>query len=411
MATPLTLAAAARLAPAKVLDLRLRPEALNGLDGYDTAWALVRANGRPLGFAEIPLHDGAASAAVVHAALADQLPNLSSEPQPCPDLPGPLPLLTVAVCTRDRPDDLRRCLDAVCGLDYEALELLIVDNAPSDDATRRLCADYPAVAYVEESRPGLNWARNRAVREASGEILAFTDDDACPDPDWARAIVAPFLRDLALEAVAGLVVPSELETPAQVAFERYGGLCGGFDAFELRGEPSWGTRGFWHYVLAAQHGSGANMAFRRTVFDRVGLFDPALDVGTPSNGGGDTEMLFRVMAEGGRFRYEPCAIVRHRHRRSFDALARQVEGWGSGVAALLTRSAVAYPYAAWVFTLLGARAFGLHLFRLATERETPRRLLLAELRGLLAGPARYVRGRRLAAATERAFEFHSRLAS
>lgn len=385
---------------AKVLDLRLPSEALSGYAEYEAAWALVRANGRPVGFAEIPLRNGAASAEEVYAALADQLPDLTAAPEPCSTPIGSSPSLTVAVCTRDRPDDLRRCLDALLDLEYDRLEILVVDNAPSDNATRRLCEAYPVVRYIEESRPGLNWARNHAVRETSSDVLAFTDDDALPDPNWARAIVAPFLRDPALDAVAGLIVPAELETPAQVAFERYGGLCGGFDAFEVRGEPSWGTRGFWHYVLAAQHGSGANMAFRRSAFDRVGLFDPALDVGTPSNGGGDTEMLFRVMAEGGRFRYEPCAIVRHRHRRSFDALERQIEGWGSGVAAFLTRSAAAYPHAAWVFALLGARALGLHLVRLAAEHEAPRRLLVAELRGLLAGPARYARGRRLAAAIE-----------
>lgn len=390
------------------IDLGDPLDSLCGYGGYDAAWAFVRVHGTPVGFADIPLRDGGASAETVRDAIATQLPDVRLQPgRPEPPHPGSWPSLTVAVCTRDRPDDLARCLDALDALDYDDLDILVVDNAPSDAATKRVCREHRRVTYQVEPRPGLNWARNRAVLDATSEILAFTDDDVLVDPDWARALVLPFVQNPETDAVAGLVVPLELETPAQVAFERYGGLSGGLEAIEMQGEPGWGVRGFWHYVLMAQQGTGANMAFRRSVFDRIGLFDPSLDVGTPSNGGGDAEMFFRVLAEGGRVRYEPRAVVRHRHRREFDQLEHQIAGWGSGVYAFLTRSAAAYPRAWWVLALLAARGLGLQLIRLATERGAPcgvpRRLLLAELRGALAGPARYVKGRRIAASIKRAF--------
>src|SRR5690348_9913012 len=96
---------------------------------------------------------------------------------------------------------------------YPNLEILVVDNAPSSDATRDLVsARYPRVNYVVEPRPGLDWARNRAISAASGEILAYTDDDVVVDPGWVRALARAFAEDPEAMAVTGLVVPFELET-------------------------------------------------------------------------------------------------------------------------------------------------------------------------------------------------------
>ena len=85
--------------------------------------------------------------------------------------------------------------------------------------------------YVREARPGLDWARNRAIAEAAGEMIAFTDDDVEVDPGWIRALVAAFAaRSRRVAAVTGLVVPAELDTEAQVLFERYRGFGRGFAA-------------------------------------------------------------------------------------------------------------------------------------------------------------------------------------
>ena len=141
-----------------------------------------------------------------------------------------LPLVTVAVCTRDRTAQLAGCLDSLGRLDYPALDVLVVDNAPSDPATARLVGErYPQVRYVCEPRPGLNWARNRAIAEARGEIIAYTDDDVVVDPGWVRALAHVFAQHPEVMAVTGLVVPYELETEAQMFFERYGGFGRGFE--------------------------------------------------------------------------------------------------------------------------------------------------------------------------------------
>src|SRR5204863_4084476 len=107
---------------------------------------------------------------------------------PPPASPGYRPTVSVAVCTRNRPQDMERCLAALSSLRYPSLEIVVVDNAPQTDATERLVRRYSAsMRYVRESRPGLGWARNRAISETRGEVLAFTDDDVMVDAGWLEA--------------------------------------------------------------------------------------------------------------------------------------------------------------------------------------------------------------------------------
>jgi len=97
--------------------------------------------------------------------------------------------LTAVICTRDRPELLARALRSLLAQRHPPLEILVVDNAPSNELTRELLErEFPMVRYVREPVPGLDFARNRAIREATGRYLAFLDDDAVAGPDWAAAI-------------------------------------------------------------------------------------------------------------------------------------------------------------------------------------------------------------------------------
>ena len=145
--------------------------------------------------------------------------------------------------------------------------------------------------------------------------------------------------------MTGLVIPAELETPAQELFERLGGFGRGFRRQWFHADVSTGrVVGAGALVSAGEFGTGANMAFRRTTLLRCGGFDPAFDVGTPTGGGGDLDMFHRVIAAGGVLRYEPAAIVFHTHRRTLDELRRQIRANGSGwsvvAAALPVRAGV-----------------------------------------------------------------------
>src|SRR3989338_2161327 len=109
------------------------------------------------------------------------------------------------------------------------------------------------------------------------------------------------------------------------------------------------------YGLSWKFGTGANMAFRRCLFNQIGYFDPALDVGTVTNGGGDLEMFFLVMKEGYTMVYGPGALVYHCHRRDYKQLKKQINGWGTGFCAYLMHSALAYPDERFSFLYIGLR--------------------------------------------------------
>jgi GT2 family glycosyltransferase len=405
--------------------------AIESLDGYDRLQALVRLHGTPIGYVNVPVTNGCCTGrtigkaifeqhakAIVHHLLCDSLavggglPEWSIEDLlevPHPVYSGALPKVTVAVCSRDRTVDLARCLDSLKHLDYPDLDLLVVDNSPSNGATERLLRNtYPNIRYVREPRPGLNWARNRAILEAKGEIIAYTDDDVVVDPGLIRALAIVFAEDPDVMAVTGLVVPFELETEAQILFEKFGGFGRGF-------EPKWYRMGRGAEKGAAilhggagKFGTGANMAYRRTLFDRIGFFDPALDVGTPTGGGGDLEMFFRVIKEGYTLVYEPDALVRHVHRRDHAGLRSQLMGWGTGFYAYLVRNALVYPHEAIGFLRLGlwwlwSRNIRRFLVSLLNSPPKKRSLVIAELLGSLVGVVRYFQARSIAAKIEDKF--------
>lgn len=415
------------------VELSAPPEPLEDVDGYQALRAMVRLHGVPIGYVEVPLFGTTFTGADLQRiilrrlagpvirhhlmdALAAPLPlegmdleGLLNAPHPAPG--GESTLVTVAVCTRDRPEELKLCLDSLVRQDHPQLDVLVVDNAPATDATKRLVEDsYPEVRYVREPRPGLDWARNRAVSEARGEVLAYTDDDVVADPSWVSALAAAF-EDPEVMAVTGLVWPYELETEAQILFERYGGFSRGFRRKRWRMDRESGV-GALGYIGAGKYGTGANMAYRRELFERVGLFDPALDVGTPTNGGGDLEMFFRVLKEGYLLAYEPAAVIRHRHRREYARLRTQIANNGVGFYSHLVRTGLAYPDTRAEAARFGLWWFWEHSLRRLVESfvpvrrlvsspirrpRFPRDLIRAELLGSLSGLGRYPKARRRAA--------------
>jgi GT2 family glycosyltransferase len=417
--------------PLKVLDIELRQplEDLEGFHDYEAVQVLVRLSGKPMGYVQIPLTEGYSPAAAICRAIMERhsmvigghllregLTNAERDALRLANLfsasrrgdQRPLPVVTVAVCTRDRPAQLAECLAALCQLDYPALDLLVIDNAPSNPATAHLVrARYPQVRYVCEVRPGLNWARNRAIAEARGELIAYTDDDVVVDRGWVRALAGVFAEEAEVMAVTGLVVPYELETEAQLLFEQYGGFGRGF-ARQWYGFNRDRYGGEVLHLRAGQFGTGANMAYRRSLLARLGGFDPALDVGTVTHGGGDLEMFFRVLKAGHTLVYEPNALVRHRHRRDYAQLRTQITNFGVGFYAYLVRSAIAYPRQRWVIARFGLwwfwkRSIRRLLLSLLRPWPFPRDLIVAELWGSLVGLGRYQKAQRTAAAIARAF--------
>lgn len=253
-----------------------------------------------------------------------------------PSMTPPVADISVVICTRNRSQQLRKCLESFGSQKCTPLEIIVVDNAPTDDSTMNVAQEFKEVTYVREPRPGLDIARNTGARAAKGSIIAYTDDDVELHPWWIYQVNETFAKTSA-SAMTGLVIASELQTQSQQIFEKFWSFNRGytdklFDPYFLidhleEGPPVW------------KIGAGANMAFKRSAFERAGFFDERLDVGA-AGCNGDSEMWFRILLRGGSINYNPRAIVFHEHRREIKSLKKQLFSYMRGftVAALIQQS-------------------------------------------------------------------------
>jgi cellulose synthase/poly-beta-1,6-N-acetylglucosamine synthase-like glycosyltransferase len=241
------------------------------------------------------------------------------------------PTCTVVVCTRNRPEELNRCLEAVRGLIYPRFEVLVVDNAPADARTREV-ADRWGARYTVEPALGLSRARNRGARECATDIVAYLDDDSVPEPEWLGAVVREF-ADPQVMAVTGQILPLRVETEA----ERFFGLLGGFDTGgQGRRVLDRGCAGWFEVASFGGVGNGGNMAFRRSAFDLWPGFDERLGAGTWLPGGDEHYAFFALIDRGYRVVYTPLAVVRHAYPRTLPELQTRYLRGLSGATGYMT---------------------------------------------------------------------------
>ncbi len=318
------------LAPCGIrhVDLDAPLEALAPGASERAIYALFWRGGRPVGWRLLLAGELPAPASAIPAVAAEAAGKAMALDGSDADPPaGPRPSVTVVVCTRDRPEDLRRCLASLLACDPAPDGIVVVDNAPRGRETEAVVRLAGRATYLLEPRPGLSHARNAGVRAATSEIVAFTDDDVEVTPDWIARLAAPFAEpDVA--CVTGFVIPAALETEAACLFEfEIGGF--GHEMARRRFDRSYLRRGWWRSPEVWKIGAGANMAIRRTAFAEVGLFDPRLGAGA-SGCSEDSELWFRLLRAGRICRYDPAAVVYHHHRADRAALDRQLRAYSRG---------------------------------------------------------------------------------
>jgi GT2 family glycosyltransferase len=334
-------------------------------EGYTRARLLVRSGSAVRGFIELNTVNGL----IWRADLERATGALPQPPQRTDD--AQLPTITVIVCTRDRGALLRDALTAVLALDYSNFDVIVVDNASRTSETRDLVEREFAgtrVSLVSERIPGLSRARNTGLRAATGEIVAFTDDDVIVDRAWLTELAVGFFRVPNVDCVTGLVPSGELRTRAQGYFD---------------GRVSWSKNlDSRTYCLAdppidlpmfpfsiGEFGTGANFALRRAAALELGGFDTALGVGTRTGGGEDIDMFTRVILGGHALVTQPSAIVWHRHRDDLAALRVQARGYGTGLGAWITK-VLLNPRTARMALARSPHALG-RLISLAWRKPTP----------------------------------------
>jgi GT2 family glycosyltransferase len=322
--------------------------------------------------------------------LAAAFPATAVTPSP----PAPrLPTTTLVICTRDRADSLRRCLTRLMSAIDEDVALIIVDSVPRTAQTAEVVDEFMAkglsIDYVVEPRPGLSRARNRALELVTTELTAFTDDDVVLEPDWLRPLRAAFVDTPATALATGLVPPAELETSAQNYFERRVPWSSRLDPcrISLGHHPGYDLA---FPFAAGQFGAGANMAIRTELVRHLGGFDTALGAGTLTRGGEDLEMFVRVLRAGYEIAFVPSSLVWHIHQRGLPALRRQVFAYGAGLAAYLTSVLLRPGRTALLRTVPAGLKFTFASRREHVKTDLDRRLLLAEVLGILWGPWAYV---------------------
>lgn len=216
--------------------------------------------------------------------------------------------ISVLICTFNRCQSLSKTLDSVASQQITcSWEVIVIDNN-STDRTREVvesyCRRYPELfRYIFEPQQGLSRARNAGIRAARGEIVVFTDDDVIAEPTWLDNLTAPLLADGWGGGGGRVVPPQDLTLPDWLpvggGIDLVGALLPIFDLGDQPGEMK-------------RPPYGANMAFRKSMFEKHGFFRVDLGhCGSKLLSGEDIDFGKRLMSAGERLRYEPAAIVYH----------------------------------------------------------------------------------------------------
>jgi cellulose synthase/poly-beta-1,6-N-acetylglucosamine synthase-like glycosyltransferase len=211
--------------------------------------------------------------------------------------------VSLIICTRDRCEQLVRCLDAVARIDFtRAWELILVNNGSLDDTAaviqKFIASTSICTRNVFEPRPGKSNALNTALSIARGQVLAFTDDDCYPATDFLTRIW-PAFEDTSVGYITGRIL---LHDPADAPIAI-------IESTTPRTLPA-------RYFVGPGDVSGANMAFRRSVLYQIGGFDPFFGPGSRSQAvAEDLDVAGRASALGWKGKYRPEVVVRHHHGR------------------------------------------------------------------------------------------------
>lgn len=302
------------------------------------AQILIRYQQTPLGLLKLEISDGYLESAAIKKAidsdldLSEKIKKMEKKKQLLKtktSIKKELKSWSLIICTRNRTNLLKDCLDSLLQINgIETGEVIVVDNAPDDQTTEELVQKYP-FRYLKVSRPGLNWARDAGARAASGEILIYTDDDTRIDSFWLHAMLKEF-ESPRVGCVTGLTLAAELKTEAQHLFQRYGGHNRGFERIIF-------DRNSLTPAAAGRVGSGANMAFRRELVVGMQLFHVELDAGTATLSGGDTYAYYKILQAGYQICYTPEALIWHKDRSDLASLEFMLYGYSVGVFSFLTR--------------------------------------------------------------------------
>ena len=231
---------------------------------------------------------------------------------PAPALVQGGPRISVVVCTRNGSATLRACLEALSRQTYPNHEVIVVDDG-STDAVPEIAKSFAFVRYHRLNHGGLSVARNAGALLATGDVIAYTDDDCMADEDWL-AQLAPAFDDPQWVAAGGPNIPP----PARNRIEAVVAVAPGGPAHVMLNDEE------------AEHLPGCNLAIRKSALDAIGGFDPIFHTA-----GDDVDVCWRLRDAGGKLRFVPSAMVWHHRRFTVKAYFKQQRGYGNAEGLLM----------------------------------------------------------------------------
>jgi O-antigen biosynthesis protein len=223
---------------------------------------------------------------------------------------GPWPRISVVVCSYNGARTIGECMEGLLRLEYPDYEVIVVSDG-SRDHTAAIAEKYGFRVIKTENR-GLSSARNTGWKAAKGEIVAYIDDDAYPDPNWLTYVAHTF-RSNGHAGVGGPNLPPPGDGPLA---ECVANAPGGPVQVLLSDRE-------------AEHIPGCNMAFRKAVLAEIGGFDPRFRAA-----GDDVDICWRILERGWTIGFNPGAVVWHHRRDSVRAYLKQQSGYGRAEALL-----------------------------------------------------------------------------
>ena len=221
-----------------------------------------------------------------------------------------LPFISVIVCTYNGSATIRDTMEGLQKLRYPQFEVIVVNDG-STDKVAEIAGEYP-VKLISIKNGGLSNARNTGMHNAKGEILAYIDDDAYPDPDWLRYLAYAYLNSDHACIGGPNIAPSDDGFLATCVANAPGGPVHVLETDEI-----------------AEHVPGCNMSFRKDALMKIGGFDPVY-----RNAGDDVDVCWRIQRSGRTIGFHPAAVVWHHRRNSFKAYWKQQKGYGKAEALL-----------------------------------------------------------------------------
>jgi len=223
---------------------------------------------------------------------------------------SPAPFISVVVCTYNGSGTIRECLEGVTRQDYDRYEVIVVNDG-SRDETAAIVDEYD-VRHIVIENAGLSNARNVGMTAARGEIVAYLDDDACPDPDWLTYLAIAFTGTTHVGIGGPNLPPAGAGAVADCVANSPGG-------------PSH----VLHTDLEAEHLPGCNMAFRKSAIQAIDGFDTRFWIA-----GDDVDLCWRLLENGGTLGFHAGALVWHHRRGSVKAYLKQQFNYGKAEAML-----------------------------------------------------------------------------